>query len=549
MDPCFNYNASTLDPSIHGELFVFNDGEVAPHNFGNYQRFLNQTFTTKHNLTNGKIHQCLIDNERNGRYGGNKIGTTNFVSATIEWIKHVCKQPIDEKNTLPNICIIELTYNGTIAEHDLTPFSQTLNHFKGNGDQFMHIHISKIIGGDSAGLLTSVQDLFNIRWTPNMICSQVVNLLHFKNINCVPLLFQQHNIYALIAQKLKLEHRPSENDLLHEWSEALKIADNCKNTIKIALVGKYFKNKLAKNGNQIFRDSYSSVINALNDAGLAAKCNVETIFVWAEDLETSSPIEKQLAAKKLLMEANGIVITAGFNVPGFEGMMEACKFARETKIPLLSICYGMQCAVIEFAQNVCNIKGAWSTKLWKEQNDKCNNELPPLKPEQKVIIRMFEGGNERGNMRLGRRTTYFIKKDSQLFPLYYEKPSIQERHRHGYEVNPEFVPKLVEAGLNFTGIGVDEIGSADIENMPEPSQILLAIAQDDTISYTQKIQNLCNYSTSTDTPARMEIMELKDHPYYVGVQFHPEFQSRPSAPSPPFMGLVIASLQHLTSSL
>lgn len=154
---------------ILGELFVFNDGEVAPHNFGNYQRFLNQTFTTKHNLTNGKIHQCLIDNERNGRYGGNKIGTTNFVSATIEWIKHVCKQPIDEKNTLPNICIIELTYNGTIAEHDLTPFSQTLNHFKGNGDQFMHIHISKIIGGDSAGLLTSVQDLFNIRWTPNMI--------------------------------------------------------------------------------------------------------------------------------------------------------------------------------------------------------------------------------------------------------------------------------------------------------------------------------------------------------------------------------------------
>uniref|UniRef100_A0A914Z8G2 CTP synthase n=1 Tax=Panagrolaimus superbus TaxID=310955 RepID=A0A914Z8G2_9BILA len=553
------------------ELFVFDDGEVAAHNFGNYQRFLNQTFTTKNNLTNGKIHRFLSDNERNGRYDGNKIGGINFVSATIEWIENVCKQPIDENNTLPNICIIELTYSGIIGEHDLTLFNLALNHFKDKKNQFMHIHISRIVGGHSDGILKSIQNLINIRWAPDMIVcrsnhsisdkvkeeiarhaslqtNQVINLVEVENINYVPLLFQHTNVYSMIAEKLKLEYRPNKNNIMQEWSEAVKLADNYKNTIKIALVGKYFKNPVAINGNQIFRDSYASVINALNDAGLSTKCKVETIFVWAEDLEAVSHLEKQLAAKKLLEEANGIVITAGFNVPGFEGMMEACKYAREKKKPLLSICYGMQCAVIEFAQNVCNIKGAWSTKLWQEQNDKCNNELPPLKPEQKVIIRMFEGGNKFGRLRLGRRTTYFIKKDSASYHLYGKKSSIQERHRHGYEVNPEFVPKLVEAGLLFTGMGVDE-RSGNSDNMPESSQILSIIAQDDKINYDQKIQTLCNYSITNNTPVRMEIMELKDHPYYVGVQFHPEFQSRPFEASPPFMGLVLAALQHFTSSL
>uniref|UniRef100_A0A914QKY6 CTP synthase (glutamine hydrolyzing) n=1 Tax=Panagrolaimus davidi TaxID=227884 RepID=A0A914QKY6_9BILA len=331
---------------------------------------------------------------------------------------------------------------------------------------------------------------------------------------------------------------------MQEWSDIVKLAVNCKNVVKIALVGKYFKNQLMTNENQIFRDSYASVINALNDAGLHSNCKIEAVFVWAEDLEAASSIKKQAAAMKLLEEAHGIVITACFNVPGFEGMMQACKYGRESKKPLLSICYGMQCAIIEFAQNVCKIKGAWSTKLWDEQNDKCNNQLQPLKPEQKVIIKMFERFGEKSEMRLGRRTTTFITENSKVFNDYGRRDSIQERHRHGYEVNPEFVPRLIAAGLRFVGIGVDEGINDETENFPETSQKMLGIAPNKEMSYLEKVNTLCQYSTATKTAVRMEIMELENHPYFVGIQFHPEFQSRPFSPSPPFLGLIRASLQY-----
>uniref|UniRef100_A0A914P737 CTP synthase n=1 Tax=Panagrolaimus davidi TaxID=227884 RepID=A0A914P737_9BILA len=453
IDPCFNYNSAMLDQSKYGEQYVFDDGDIAPLNFGIFQRFLNQTFTTKHNLTNGKISEFILNDERKGLYNA---------------------------------------------------FNKALKNIKRDKKEFMHIHISQITRSDPDSVLTDVQNWRNKGWNPDLIIckskhkisedvkekiathsslqpQQIIYLIETDNINQVPLLLQQQNIYPLIADKLELEHRPNLNIVMH-WSNIVKMSDSYKRTVKVAIVGKYLKHELFPK-DQIFRDSYSSVINALNDAGIWY-CKVDINFVWAKDLEVTGEkrcAEKRRAAFKLLEEAHGIVITAGFDIPGFQGMIEACKYAREKKKPLLSICNGMQYAVIEFAQNVCEIKDATSKKLWNAQNK--NNQLPPFKKEQEVIIRMFENFGEKSEMRLGRRTTTFITEDSKVFNDYGKKDSIQQRHRHGYEVNPEFVPRLIAKGLRFVGMGVDERFNGKSESFPESSQKLLNIAQNEKVHY------------------------------------------------------------------
>uniref|UniRef100_A0A914PBC8 CTP synthase N-terminal domain-containing protein n=1 Tax=Panagrolaimus davidi TaxID=227884 RepID=A0A914PBC8_9BILA len=292
IDPCFNYNFAMLDQSKYGEPFVFDDGDIAHFNFGIFQRFLNQTFTTKHNLTNGKISEFILNKERKGKYKGNKIRTSS--NAIIEWINDVCNIPFDEKNSLPHVCIIE--FCDFIDDDEMAAFTKALKNIKRDKKEFMHIHISEIVGGDSAFVLTDVQNWRNKGWNADLIiCKskdkisedvkeeiaahsslqshQIIYLLKTDNINQVPLLLHQQNIYPLIADKLELEHRPNLKIVLQEWSNIVKSGDSYKPIVKVAIVGKYLNKLLPED--QFFRDSYSSVINALNDAGIGAYCKVE----------------------------------------------------------------------------------------------------------------------------------------------------------------------------------------------------------------------------------------------------------------------------------
>uniref|UniRef100_A0A914QIT4 CTP synthase (glutamine hydrolyzing) n=1 Tax=Panagrolaimus davidi TaxID=227884 RepID=A0A914QIT4_9BILA len=249
-------------------------------------------------------------------------------------------------------------------------------------------------------------------------------------------------------------------------------------------------------------------------------------------------------------------IPGGFGARGIEGKIKACKYARENNKPFLGICLGMQCAATEFARNVCKIDGATSTEFWEEQNSDNLEGTPPAKeltPEQKIVITMLEhsGGDMGGTMRLGRRATEFLTTDCILYDLYGKNQSIEERHRHRYEINPAVVPKLTAAGLRFVGMGVDQ--TKNNGNISVSSIALLKIAReaikDGEQGFINKVKKLCERGEETNTAVRMEMVELKDHPYFVGVQYHPEYTSHPLSPSPPFLGLILASSGQLQSFL
>jgi CTP synthase len=247
---------------------------------------------------------------------------------------------------------------------------------------------------------------------------------------------------------------------------------------------------------------------------------------------------------------SGIVVPGGFGNRGVEGKILACKYSRENKVPLLGICLGMQCAAIEYARNVCSIDGANSTEFNAR-----------LAPEQQIVIEMLEhAGAVHGmgaSQRLGKRTTVFLTEKCMLRKLYNNKPSVDERHRHRYEVNPAVVPKLSRAGLHFVGMGVDETATeTHINARTASSDALVKMAEDTTNKIEEEnllsnIERICTIGGdgANRTAVRMEIVELKGHPYFIGVQYHPEYLSHPLEPSPPFFGLVLAASGQLDQYL
>lgn len=274
---------------------------------------------------------------------------------------------------------------------------------------------------------------------------------------------------------------------MQKWKELADRQDRVSKEVSIALVGKYTQ----------LEDSYASVIKALQHASLACNHKMKILYIEGEDLEESikekDPIRFHEAWQQLC-KSNGILVPGGFGTRGTEGKIAAAEWARKNKKPYLGVCLGLQCAVVEFARNVLG----WSTAASTEVDP--NTDSP-------VIIEMPEHnpGDMGGTMRLGKRQTVFKATNSVLYALYGNAERIEERHRHRYEVNPKYIPDFEAAGLKFVGHDVDG--------------------------------------------QRMEIVELEGHPYYVGVQYHPEYISRPLKPSPPYLGLVLASLGKLQSYL
>lgn len=307
----------------------------------------------------------------------------------------------------------------------------------------------------------------------------------------IPLMLEEQGLLEYFLKKFKITPRciPSNSNLLSEWRLLVQRSENMSMKVNIALVGKYTK----------YKDAYTSVIKALIYAGIAINRKLVISFIEASDLEPKAPDEEAnyKEAWQKLYQADGLIVPGGFDSRGFEGMVAAIKYARNNRKPFLGICLGFQAAVVEFSRNFLNITDANSFEI----NPQTKNP---------VVIEMPEhvGGNLGGTMRVGRRETHFVIKDSRLYRLYNCKGSIHERHRHRYEVNKSYVKQLQENGMRFVGL--------------------------DT------------------TNERMEIMELDNlhkHPYFVGVQFHPEYTSRPLKPSPPYLGLLLASVGELKDYL
>ncbi|KAJ8761178.1 hypothetical protein K2173_001234 [Erythroxylum novogranatense] len=516
IDPYLNTDAGTMSPFEHGEVFVLDDGGEVDLDLGNYERFLDIKLTRDNNITTGKIYQSVIDKERRGDYLGKTVQVVPHITDAIqEWIERVAFIPVDGEEGPPDVCVIEL--GGTIGDIESMWFVEALGQFSyrvGPGN-FCLIHVSLVpvlnVVGEQKTKPTqhSVRGLRGLGLTPNILACRsakalddnvkekisqfchvpaenIVTLYDVPNIWDVPLLLRDQKAHEAILKELNLLGVARKPDLL-EWTTRTKLCDILHDPVRIAMVGKYTG----------LSDSYLSVLKALLHASVSCRRKLIIEWVPAGDLEDVTAIEapdSHKAAWDLLKGADGILVPGGFGDRGVQGKILAAKYAREKKVPFLGICLGMQIAVIEFARSVLGMQDANSTEF----------DLDTLNP---CVIFMPEGSKTHmgGTMRLGSRRTFFKVLDCKSAKLYGNAKFVDERHRHRYEVNPEMIAQFESAGLAF--VGRDE------------------------------------------TDQRMEIVELHGHPYFVGVQFHPEFKSRPGKPSPLFLGLIAAACGQLDTAL
>ncbi|KAJ9614442.1 CTP synthase ura7 [Cladophialophora chaetospira] len=518
IDPYLNVDAGLMSPLEHGECFVLDDGGEVDLDLGNYERYLNVTLTRGNSITTGRMYQHVIERERRGDYLGKTVQVVPHITNAIqETIEETARTPVDDTNEEPDVCIIEL--GGTVGDIESAPFIEAMRQLRRRAgrDNFVHIHVSlvPVISEEQKTKPTqqAIRDARAAGLAPDLIACRCIQPLAEATINkiamfCqvepmqvlavrdvestyhVPLLLEQQKLIDQLRDLFRLDAYNISPALVtkgHQiWSDWKKLTTSQERfleseTVSIALVGKYTN----------LHDSYLSVIKALEHSAMACQRKLKTVWIDAEHLEKAtldSNPEKYHKAWQELCTANGVLVPGGFGNRGTEGMVAAAHWARTKSIPYLGICLGLQFAVVEFARNVCGLKSAQSEEM-------------DAQTTEPVVIFMPEVDRTKmgATMRLGLRPTIFQENTSwsRLRKLYHDAPMVNERHRHRYEVNPKYVSRLSDAGLSF--IGKDEAGE------------------------------------------RMSILELKDHPWFVAVQFHPEYLSRVLRPSPPYLGFVAAS--------
>ncbi|KAL9168356.1 hypothetical protein ABFS82_04G009500 [Erythranthe guttata] len=512
IDPYLNIDAGTMSPFEHGEVFVLDDGGEVDLDLGNYERFLDLKLTRDNNITTGKIYQSVLEKERQGDYLGKTVQVVPHITDAIKnWIETVSIIPVDGKEGPADVCVIEL--GGTVGDIESMPFIEALRQllFSVGQNNFCLIHVSLIpvlgVVGEQKTKPTqhSVRELRALGLTPHFLACRsaeplfestrqklsqfchvpvgnILNIHDVPNIWHIPLLLRNQNAHDAILRHLEL-FSVAKTPNLEEWTGRAEIFDSLTNSVRIAMVGKYVG----------MADSYLSVVKSLLHACIASSLKPAIDWIAASDLEdesAKSTPEAHATAWRTLRNAACVLVPGGFGDRGVKGMILAAKYARENKVPYLGICLGMQISVIEIARNVLGLERANST------------EFDDRTPDP-VVIFMPEGSKTHmgSTMRLGSRKTLVQTPDCITAKLYHNSEYVDERHRHRYEVNPDMVSILEESGLKF--VGKDETGK------------------------------------------RMEILELKDHPFYVGVQFHPEYKSRPGRPSPLFLGFILAAIGKL----
>ncbi len=503
IDPYLNSDAGTMSPFEHGEVFVLDDGGEVDLDLGNYERFLDLNLGKDNNLTTGKIYSKVIEAERRGNYLGKTVQVIPHITDEIQnWIERVAHIPADEQEGAPDACIIEL--GGTVGDIESSPYVEALRQFQFRAGRenvtFVHVSLVPVMGpvGEQKTKPTqhSVKELRGLGITPDiLVCRStkpmtdetkeklaafchvspdaVMSTHDVPNIYHVPLMLEAQGLCNILGIDC------NKTQLLTQWREMAYDLDTLTEDVTIAMVGKYTD----------LSDAYLSVIKSLQHAAMKVRRKLSINWIEASHLEVDwqeNSADEYKAAWQDLKDSNGVLVPGGFGDRGIEGKILAAKYARENNVPYLGICLGLQVATIEFCRNVLGMSGANSTEFDE------NAEYPAV-----IFMPEISKTHLGGTMRLGSRPTLWQVDDCHIKRLYGPGDSVDERHRHRYEVNPDIIGDIEEAGLKF--VGKDETGQ------------------------------------------RCEIFELAGHPYYVGVQYHPEFKSRPGRPSPPFLGLLMAA--------
>jgi len=484
LDPYINVDPDTMNPFQHGEVFVTEDGATTDLDLGHYERFTGVNLRKDANVTTGSIYRKVIERERKGDYLG----------ATVQVIPHITDEIKRRIKGISNEVDVQITeIGGTVGDIEILPFleaaRQIRKEFGPENVMFVHVTLVPFIGpstelktkptqhsvsmlrsyGISPDLivLRSEQELTDeIKSKVSLFCDvsfeNVINAPDLDDIYDVPIKMYEEGLDSAVDKRLTLN---SVSPDLSRWNEMLSLKNGVDKNVKIAILGKYFG----------LPDSYMSVVEALKHSCLQNKVNLDLVWIDADNYEIED-----------LKSLNGVVVPGGFGYRGIEGKIGAIEYLRKNKIPFLGICLGLQCAVIEYARNVCGISDANSTEF----SQTTKNPLIDLLPNQDL-----EADDVGASMRLG---TYpcKIQPDTMAKDIY-NNEIIYERHRHRYEVNNKFRNELESKGLVFSGLSPDE----DL----------------------------------------VEMIELKDHPYFVASQFHPEFKSRPWDPAPMFNSFIAAS--------
>jgi len=506
LDPYINVDPGTMNPFQHGEVFVTDDGSETDLDLGHYERFTHAKLGRNNNFTTGKIYHSVISKERRGDYLG---GTIQVIPHITDEIKRSIRLAADGVD----IVIVEI--GGTIGDIESLPFLEAIRQFQADvgKDNVLYIHLTLVPYIGTAGEVKtkptqhSVKELRSIGIQPDILlcrtdrylskeikskislfCNVGVDaVVTAKDVECiyeVPLVFHKEGLDSKIVELLKIWTRAPR---LEAWAELVERIQNAKESVTIAIVGKYVD----------LTESYKSLNEALYHGGAANDCNVKLVFVDSEKMEDGT-------CSSMLAEADGILVPGGFGTRGIEGKICAANHARVNKIPYFGICLGMQIAVIEFARNVAGLPQANSSEFNELTPDPVIYLMLEWLDEKSSTTQRRDASSDKGaTMRLGAYPCRLVK-DTFSYKAY-GLEDISERHRHRYEFNNEYKARLAEKGLVVSGAS--------------PSGDLV------------------------------EIVEIKDHPWFVGCQFHPEFKSRPMDPHPLFRDFIKAALTYSKSRI
>lgn len=499
LDPYINVDPGTMSPFQHGEVFVTEDGAETDLDLGHYERFLKTTLTRKNSFTTGQVYDSVLKRERRGEYLG----------ATVQVIPHITdeiKSRVYQSAEGMDIGLIEI--GGTVGDIESLPFLEAIRQMRAElgAERALFIHLTLVPYIRSAGEIKtkptqhSVKELRSIGIQPDiLVCRSeqtipdsdrrkialftnveekaVISAIDADSIYRIPLLLHEQGLDDIVVNKLRLNAPPAD---LSEWQKVVNALSHPTAEVNIAIVGKYVDHS----------DAYKSLNEALIHAGISTLNKVKIIYI---DSET---IEDEGTAK--LNNIDAILVPGGFGERGIEGKIATARYARENNIPYLGICLGMQVAVIEFARDVAGLEGAHSTEFLPHSPHPVIGLITEWMDDKGQLEIRDEQSDLGGSMRLGGQQCRL--KPGTLAYQMYQKDVINERHRHRYEFNNQYLARLEQAGLRFSGKSIDG--------------------------------------------RLVEVIEIPDHPWFLACQFHPEFTSTPRRGHPLFSGFVRAAAEH-----
>ena len=497
LDPYINVDPGTMNPFQHGEVFVTDDGAETDLDLGHYERFTNRNMSQASNITTGRIYLDVINRERRGE----------FLGGTVQVIPHITTAIKEAFTSLEesDVDVILVELGGTVGDIEGLPYIEAFRQFSLERDlgDVMFIHLTLIPYLRASGEIKtkptqhSVQKLREYGIQPDMlVCRTEVEvgreecrkIALFCNVHGDEVIIEKDVDHSIYEVPLMLERQGVANKIceffdlgncepdLASWKSMVETVIHFKKQVEIAVVGKYVA----------LTDSYKSVYEALAHAGIAIEADVKFRKIEAEDIENNGAVE-------MLSGVAGVLVPGGFGRRGTEGKMKAIQWARENNIPYLGLCYGLQCAVIEYARNVCGIKDAVSAEWFEDNSDALDLDkvfVGLMDSQQKVTVKG-------GSMRLGACACELLRGTKAR--AIYDREVVRERHRHRYEVNPVKTEILEENGMVISGRNPDS--------------------------------------------RLVEIVELTDHPYFIATQAHPEFKSRPTRAHPLFKGFIQAAYE------